>query len=187
MIVFAAFGVGGVLVNLLSVAAGAGAVYAVRGRDFGIPAKATAPAAESHGPESSRPAAAGGSSSPVPEPVLPTPDHISTDEEAGAALNAVGAIQQRFESGTMSDAEVAVMGEDISRKCQGVVDYFVSQGREINLYSTVVEPICGWAIGQLAPIWIRDQVATPHTAAAKRAYYDITALMKKYEHLKPAS
>lgn len=191
MVVFAVFGVGGIIVQLLSVAIGAGAVYAVRDRDFGIPAKATTPAATAggHRPVNARPtpSSGGGTAEPTPDQDLPEPDRYSSDEEAGAAMNAVGAIQQRYESGTMSTDEIAVMGEDISRKCQGIMEYFISQGREINLYATVIHPVCAWAIAQLATTWLRGDDSDPHNAAIKRAYYDITALMKKYEHLKPAS
>lgn len=185
---FGAVGLGGVFALIVSPAAAAGVVYAIRSREFGSPTKTKVSFASSssHQPAPSRPASGGGSGASAPAPALPEPEHYSSDEEAGAAMNAVGDLQRRFESGTMSNEQVAAMGEEISRKCQGIMNYFVSQGREINLYNTVVDPICGWAISQLAPIWIMDQGAAPHSAAAKRAYYDITALMKKYEHLKPA-
>ncbi|MEV8223140.1 hypothetical protein AB0P16_11855 [Dietzia maris] len=188
-IVFAVIGLGGLVVLLLSVGAGAGAVYALRSRNFGNMARSTSPVSSAGDRQSmpSRPASGSSATTPAPEPDLPEPDRYSSDAEAGAAMNAVGDIQRRFDSGTMSNAEVAVMGEDISRKCQGIMEYFISQGREVNLYNTVVEPICSWAIGQLAPIWIIDQGAAPHSAAAKRAYFDITALMEKYEQLKPSS
>lgn len=191
MIVFAVIGVGGILVMLLSVAAGAGAVCAVRDRDFGIPAKAKTPAATAgdHRPvnSGSTPSSGAGAAEPSSDRDLPEPDRYTSDEEAGAALDAVGGIQKRYESGSMSTDEIAVMGEDISRKCQGIMEYFISQGREINLYATVVHPICAWAIAQLATTWLRGDDSDPHNAAVKRAYYDITALMKKYERLKPAS
>lgn len=187
-VVLGMVGLGGVFSLLLSVAAGAGTVYALRSTSIGNTAEASI-ASKPAGGHSATPAKAVPKSTPTPTPpapTLPTPDHYSSDEEAGAAMDAVGEIQRRFESGTMSDDEIAVMGEEISRKCQGIVDYFVSQGREINLYKTVVEPIVGWAIGQLAPLWIMDQGATPHSAAAKRAYEDIAALMDKYGWLNPA-
>ncbi|OAH43688.1 hypothetical protein AYJ66_05580 [Dietzia cinnamea] len=187
-VVLGLVGLGGVSSLLLSVAAGAGTVYALRSKAIGSPAKAAIGSSTSGGRSTTPSSAASGGSTPAEAPTstLPTPDHYTSDEEAGAAMDSVGEIQRRFESGTMTDDEIAVMGEEISRKCQGIVDYFVSQGREINLYKSVVEPICGWAIGQLAPLWIVDQGTTPHSAAAKRAYYDITALMEKYSRLKPA-
>jgi hypothetical protein len=187
-VVLGMIGLGGVFSLLLSVAAGAGTVYALRSTSFGSPAKATSGATSVTGGSTApaRTASGAGTATSTPAPTLPTPDHYTSDEEAGAAMDAVGEIQKRFESGIMTDEQIAVMGEEISRKCQGIVDYFVSQGREINLYNTVIEPICGWAIGQLAPLWIVDQGATPHSAAAMRAYYDITALMERYSRLKPA-
>lgn len=121
----------------------------------------------------------------APKPTLPPALPIGSREEAAKALDEVGDLQRRFESGDMSDSELGALGDEAASRVQGVVDYFIAQGMEINLYSQVVEPMAAWAIGNLSPMWIMDQGATPRTAAAKHSYFVIAELMTKYERLKP--
>lgn len=121
----------------------------------------------------------------APKATLPPALPIGSHEEAAHALDAVGDLQRRFETGNMSDSELWALGDEAASRVQGVVDYFIAQGMEINLYSQVVEPMAAWAIGHLSPMWIMDQGATPRTAAAKHSYFVIAELMPKYERLKP--
>lgn len=132
--------------------------------------------------------AGAGTSAAVTEPkiTLPPPLMITSREDAGHALDQVGDLQRYFETGDITDSELRELGNAVSSRVQGVVDYFVSLGMEINLYSQVVEPISAWAIGNLAPMWIMDQGATPRTAAAKHSYFVIAELMTKYARLKPS-
>lgn len=122
----------------------------------------------------------------LPEPTLPPPLVFTTREEAVQAMEEVGDLQRLYESGTMSNAQLASLGDEVTSRLQGVVAYFVGQGMEFNLYGQTVEPICAWAISHLAPEWIMDQGATPRTGAIKHSYFVITALMSEYERLKPS-
>ncbi|MCG5450505.1 hypothetical protein [Micromonospora hortensis] len=108
------------------------------------------------------------------------PVTIESKDDAGAALERVGFLQQQVDAGQI---DPAAAGPEIVETLNAVVSFFVLIGATGNLYTALVEPLMQWNIYSVSPKFLRGP-ESPETRSARELFEMISAFYHKWEVLK---